>query len=177
MTISYSLIRSKRRTLAIQIHSSWNIVVRSPIKTSLIIIEDFLNQKMDWIKKHQLKFHEKKSKKILTESEYEMQVKALKAYIIPRVYKLWEWKKLPNITSIKITKSEGRWGSCSGKNWLCFSYRLFEYINTRFIDAIIIHELCHLREKNHQKPFWNLVYTWMPDYKERITNKEVNSDI
>jgi predicted metal-dependent hydrolase len=35
-----------------------------------------------------------------------------------------------------------------------------------------MHELCHLREKNHQKPFWNLVYSWMPDYKVKIASKK-----
>ena len=172
MTIPYFLIRSKRRTLALQIHTSWDIVVRSPMRTSLFIIEDFINQKIDWIEKHQRKIQEKTTKKILTDSEIKIQIETLRLYIIPRVYEFWEWKNLPKITSIKITKSEGRWGSCSGKNWLCFSYRLFEYIDTPFIDAIIMHELCHLREKNHQKPFWNLVYSWMPDYKVKIASKK-----
>jgi len=35
----------------------------------------------------------------------------------------------------------------------------------KFIDAIIIHELAHLREKHHQKSFWDLVYSWIPDYE------------
>jgi predicted metal-dependent hydrolase len=74
---------------------------------------------------------------------------------------------LPEITSTKITLSEKRWGSCSAKNGLCFSYRLGEYLGGKeeFIDAIIVHELAHLREKNHQKPFWNLVYSMMPTYE------------
>jgi predicted metal-dependent hydrolase len=127
--------------------------------------------------------------------------KKLRAYIVPRVHELWEWRWLPQFTSIRITKSEWRWGSCSGKNWLCFSYRLAEWLDGslflssrgtrdlpqleteadssyrqndkgKFIDAIIIHELAHLREKNHQRPFWNLVYSMMPEYESIMKNRE-----
>lgn len=61
----------------------------------------------------------------------------LKLYIVPRVQILWEGKNLPNYTSIKITKSEHRWGSCSAKNGLCFSYRLAEYLEK---DIGIVHK-------------------------------------
>ena len=42
-----------------------------------------------------------------------------------------------------------------------------------FIDAIIVHELAHLREKNHQKPFWDLVYRMMPDYEKVMKNRDI----
>jgi predicted metal-dependent hydrolase len=143
---------------------------------SIDIIEDFIKRKTDWITKHQEKIQKRNSRKELksySEKEIFEMKKQLQEYIIPRVHMLWEWKNLPPITHIKITKSEWRWGSCSVKNWLCFSYRLTEYLlqNEMFIDAIIIHELAHFREKNHQKPFWNLVYSWMPEYEEIIKNQ------
>lgn len=177
MPILYSLIRSKRRTIAIQIDTFGDVIVRSPLRTSISYIENFLHQKDDWVKKNQMKQREKNPKKILSESEIVDQKKILKNYIIPRVYELWEWKNLPKITSIKITKSESRWGSCSARNWLCFSYRLAEYLHSPFLDAIIIHEIAHLREKNHQKPFWDLVNSWMPEYKECIKDTEIQYDI
>ena len=95
---------------------------------------------------------------------------ALLEYIIPRIQSIHAQTSLPPYTSVKITKSEARWGSCSANNGLCFSYRLAAYLHTTeatspFVDAIIVHELAHLREKNHQKPFWNLVYSMMPDYE------------
>jgi len=90
MPISYSLIRSKRRTIAIQIDTFGDVIVRSPLRTSISYIENFLLQKDDWIKKNQMKQREKNPKKILSESEIVDQKKILKNYIIPRVYELWE---------------------------------------------------------------------------------------
>ena len=57
------------------------------------------------------------------------------------------------------------WGSCSSKKNLNFSYRLYflpEYLS----DYIIIHELCHLKEMNHSKRFWDLVALVCPSYKD-----------
>ncbi len=171
MPITYTLIRTKRKTLTLQINIHWDLIVRSPLKVSLKQIEEFIMKKINWIQKHKIQIQNKTPKKILSANEIKFHKKTLKEYIIPRVQLLWQWKNLPQITSIKITQSEWRWGSCSSKNWLCFSYRLAEFIDSPFIDAIIIHELAHLIEKNHQKPFWNLVYSWMPEYEKIIKNK------
>ena len=168
MKIPYTLIRSKRKSLSLQISTSGELIVRSPMRLPEISIENFIEQKIEWIQKYQEKYKNIPQRKIFTPNEIKVQKEILWSYIIPRIQELSIWKNLPKITSIKITTSEKRWGSCSSKNWLCFSYRLTEYIGSAFVDAIIIHELAHLIEKNHQKPFWNLVYSWMPNYEKEI---------
>ncbi len=174
----YTLIRSSRRTLSIQIDASARLIVRAPMRMSVVSIEGFLIAKKDWITKHQIKQATTPQRPILSESDTRDAKKKLREYIIPRVHELWDGKNLPKITSIKITKSERRWGSCSAKNWLCFSYRLAEYLEVPplirgrdFIDAIIIHELAHLIEKHHQWSFWNLVYSMMPEYEIVMKNQ------
>ncbi len=171
MPISYTLIRSKRRSLSIQIDLGWNLIARAPIRMSIGSIESFILNKIEWIEKHKKRMESIPQKPILNEVDIKIQKKNLENYIVPRIHKLWEWKNLPPITSIKITKSERRWWSCSSKNWLCFSYRLFAFIDSPFIDAIIIHELAHLIEKNHQKSFWDLVNSWMPEYESIMKNR------
>ncbi|MEG1614194.1 MAG: M48 family metallopeptidase, partial [Oscillospiraceae bacterium] len=69
-------------------------------------------------------------------------------------------------TAVKITSAEKRFGSCSGKNSLCFSYRLMQYPQDA-IDYVIVHELAHIKHKNHSKNFYELIEQYMPDYKER----------
>jgi len=70
--------------------------------------------------------------------------------------------------SIKIKNLTSRWGSCSAKKTLSFNLKLM-YFNYQVIDYVIIHELCHLREMNHSKRFWNLVEDIIPNYKEYRT--------
>lgn len=171
--ISYTLIRSNRRTLSIQINSEWVLIARAPIRMHIGYIEEFIIAKQNWIQKHQVKRVSKLERPVLNKIDTAIAKKKLRTYLLLRIDELWVWKNLPNITSIKITKSERRWGSCSARNWLCFSYRLAEYIDTVFLDAIIIHELAHLIEKNHQKPFWNLVNAWMPEYESVMRNREI----
>ncbi|MEG1869673.1 MAG: M48 family metallopeptidase, partial [Oscillospiraceae bacterium] len=68
---------------------------------------------------------------------------------------------------IKITSANGRWGSCSWKNSLCFPYKIM-LLPEELIDYIVVHELAHIREKNHSKNFYAEVEKYMPNYKQCI---------
>ncbi|HUN54253.1 MAG TPA: SprT family zinc-dependent metalloprotease [Smithella sp.] len=65
---------------------------------------------------------------------------------------------------IRITTANQRWGSCSEDNSLAFSFRLM-MAPPCVIDYVVIHELMHIRQKNHSSKFWDLVLGIMPDYK------------
>jgi len=68
-------------------------------------------------------------------------------------------------TAVKISEAKTRWGSCSGKNSINFSWRLI-MCPPEIIDYVIIHELSHTIHKNHSKAFWNTVETFLPNYKQ-----------
>ena len=73
---------------------------------------------------------------------------------------------------IKITSAKYRWGSCSRDGRLSFSWRLI-MAPLSVIDYVLIHELVHIREKNHSKRFWTYLETILPDYrKHRFWLKE-----
>ena len=116
MSTAYTLIRSSRRTLSIQIDPSGALIARAPMRMSVASIEGFITAKRDWIAKHQIKRATTPPRPILSESDTRDAKKKLREYIIPRVHELWEGTDLPKIASIKITKSERRWGSCSAVN-------------------------------------------------------------
>ncbi|OQD59888.1 hypothetical protein MBBAR_1c02980 [Methanobrevibacter arboriphilus JCM 13429 = DSM 1125] len=67
---------------------------------------------------------------------------------------------------IGITSAKTRWGSCSGKNSVNFSWKLI-MADDKTIDYVIIHELAHIKQHNHSKKFWNIVESIMPDYPEQ----------
>ena len=73
---------------------------------------------------------------------------------------------------LKITSAKYRWGSCSRDNRLSFSWRLI-MAPLSVIDYVLIHELVHIKEKNHSKRFWNSLEAILPDYrKHRLWLKE-----
>ena len=65
---------------------------------------------------------------------------------------------------VKITSAQSRWGSCSRDNHLCFSWRLV-MAPLSVLDYVLIHELVHIKEKNHSNRFWSSLESIIPDYK------------
>ena len=68
-------------------------------------------------------------------------------------------------SNLRITNAERRWGSCSPNGHICFSLRLV-MVPLPVIDYIVVHELVHIREKNHSSRFWDAVKAVVPDYKD-----------
>ena len=71
-----------------------------------------------------------------------------------------------NVKKIRISSARTRWGSCSTKGTLSFTWRLV-MAPLEVIDYVVVHELCHLKELNHSKVFWSQVGVILPDYKLR----------
>ncbi|MDR2903136.1 MAG: M48 family metallopeptidase [Clostridiales bacterium] len=67
-------------------------------------------------------------------------------------------------SAVKINGATKRWGSCSGKNSLNFSWMLAA-AEPRLIDYVVVHELAHITEHNHSARFWAIVAQTLPEYK------------
>jgi len=82
--------------------------------------------------------------------------------------KVIKYAKLMNVTptAVKITSAKTRWGSCSGRNSINFSWQLV-MADDDVIDYVVVHELAHIREHNHSPRFWKVVQGILPDYKDR----------
>jgi predicted metal-dependent hydrolase len=68
---------------------------------------------------------------------------------------------------IRISSARTRWGSCSSKGTLSFTYRLV-MAPPEVVDYVVVHELVHTKVKNHSKTFWNKVGEIMPEYKQHV---------
>jgi len=113
--------------------------------------------------------------------EYEFFIDALKKFY-KKVSKQYldpifdEWcfrtKLMPNKISYRFAKK--RWGSCSWENNISLNYMLLQFPKDA-ISYVVLHELCHIEEKNHSKRFYNLVSLYMNDYKmqEEILKSKV----
>ena len=163
----YELIRSRRRTLALEITRDCRVLVRAPMRLSRARIEAFVTARQDWIARN-LAAQQRRldaAPPELTAAEIEILKEKARA-IIPE--KVDFWSKTTGLTpsGIRITTARKRFGSCSGTNSLCFSCFLMQYPEEA-IDLVVVHELCHIREKNHGPAFYALLAQHLPDYQER----------
>ena len=67
---------------------------------------------------------------------------------------------------VRISRAKKRFGSCSAENRISYSYRLMAYPEA-VIDYVVVHELAHIRHKNHSADFYAFVARFLPDYKAR----------
>ncbi|MBQ3537483.1 MAG: M48 family metallopeptidase, partial [Clostridia bacterium] len=67
---------------------------------------------------------------------------------------------------ITVTGAKTRFGSCSGKNSISFSFYLMRYPEEA-VDYVVVHELCHIIHHNHSAAFYKEVEKILPDYKRR----------
>lgn len=164
--MEYEVIYSKRKTLSVSIRAG-KVIVRSPIGLSGARISTFLEKHLKWIEK-QLEISrmrkdpiaEMSRTEIETLREYARRVLTDKTELFSKIMDLKHGR-------ITITGAKTRFGSCSSKGNISYSYRLMLYPEEA-IDYVVVHELAHLKEMNHSKRFYSLVENILPDYKERI---------
>ena len=207
--MTYKLIRSNRKTMAIHITKDAQVEVRAPYKAKRKEIEQFLISKRDWVEKHLTRIAETHENRLNFELNYgesrplmgrEIPIIAREGnkvgfdgncfYLPPDfpsdevkiavigLYKQIAKQVLTDRTlvyakgmgltpsAVKVNSAKTRWGSCSNKGSINYSWRLI-MAEEDIIDYVIVHELAHLSELNHSPRFWTIVESILPDYKKR----------
>lgn len=163
---SLEIIRSRRKTISIEVKPSGEVIVRAPIFCTKHRINAFIKEKQSWIEKTLKNLQKTRVASVpLTQEEINALRKKAKEVLPKKVAQFSEIMGL-NYSSIKITSATKRFGSCSGKNGLCFSLFLMQFEDP-LIDYVVVHELAHTVHHNHSKAFYNLVEKHLPDYKSR----------
>jgi hypothetical protein len=155
--------------LRLSIKIGGRLVVTKPRFLSEFFVERFIREKEQWIIKkidHFKNFPASSTTAINgtgNRSDYLKRREEARALVFERLEYLnnfYEFK----YNKVAIRNQTTRWGSCSKKGNLNFSYRLLD-LPPATRDYVIIHELCHLKEFNHSPRFWALVARACPDYK------------
>jgi len=202
------IIRSRRRTIGLEVTPAATLIVRAPLRAPAAYIEEIIRQKRSWILR---KFDEMKQRPLspcyeYAEGEvffflgraYPLQVVNEGSITIERSDKLnisrtlmpdirnqikrwyreeahkeiharcmWFSMKTGHVpTTIRITDARQRWGSCTHKGGLNFSWRLVQ-APPEIIDYVVVHELVHISQPDHSKKFWAKVREIIPDYEQR----------
>lgn len=164
--MNYELIKSRRRTIGFEMKSDGTLVVRAPFKATKAEIEKLIISHAQWIEKARRRAASRKEMQEncqkLTREEILNLVKSATKYIPDRVA---YYSKMVGVTYGRITlrQQKTRWGSCSSKGNLNFNYLLM-LTPIEVIDSVIVHELCHRKEMNHSKRFYEEVLRVFPEY-------------
>ena len=175
------VIKGKYKNISLRVDYDLNIIVKAPKNTSDAYIQNFVESKKKWLDKqlgrlshiNDIKntynfkdnvylFNEKIN---FTGNKKEFYENAFYTKILPLARQLAERYKL-TYNKITPTNSKRLWGSLNNKKEMKLNWKIV-ILPKSLVEYIIIHELCHGKEFNHSKKFWDLVSSFIKDYKLR----------
>ncbi|MCG8669124.1 MAG: M48 family metallopeptidase [Pseudomonadales bacterium] len=206
--MSYEIVRSKRKSVAIYVHRNGGVEVRAPLRMPAALIDEFVVEKQRWIlakqsewsslpapvlpkyeegaehyflgEPHQISFQKQPVDKpfihlrVRNRSPESLEAALERWYrqqamdVFTERHQYWcealEDFGFPDST-IALRKMKRRWGSCSKKGIITLNTQLVRY-PLECIDAVIVHELCHLLVFNHSKAFYRLMDQAYPRWKQ-----------
>lgn len=162
---SYTLIRSARRSMAIEIKAGGEVLVRVPNRVSDQAARAFVAAYRD-----KLLAGIERMKHVgqapLPDAQEAARLRKLAGDIMPAKVAHWCARLGVQAQRVSITSAQKRWGSCSSKGSICFSYLLMR-CPMDFIDYVALHEVAHLKHRDHGRAFYALIEHHMPDYRQR----------
>ncbi len=163
--MEYELILSDRKTISASVVDGV-LKVRAPRRVPKRMIDDFVIKHKEWIERN-IEKSKRNAEKFCNLSDSD--IKLLRADA--RKYFEEKTKHYADVMGLKygrisITSAKTRFGSCSSKGNICYSYRLMSYPDAAR-EYVVVHELAHLVEMNHSDRFYKVVEAVLPDYKIR----------
>ena len=163
--IEYELVRSRRKSISLQIKSDGRIVVRAPFRLAKYRIDNFVMEHGAWISRQlsKVKQYQAECYEITDRQRAEGIQKAKD--IFPKRVAYFADRMGVAYGRITIREQKTRWGSCSSSGNLNFNCALMN-TTPEIIDYVVVHELCHRKQMNHSALFWAEVEKVLPNYKE-----------
>jgi len=165
--ITYSVKKSeKAKRMRLAVYCDGSVVITSPMGIRMSVVEKFFEDKKQWVLKKLEYFKESDVALVrkYSQADYVKYKDEAMEFVVDRVAYFNSDGKF-KFNNIFIKNQKTRWGSCSRKGNLNFNYKIL-FLPKEIQDYIIVHEMCHLKEFNHSKKFWNLVESVMPEYLE-----------
>ena len=166
MQEKYTVIRSMRKSVAIVVMLDGTVLVSAPYLYPEWKIEKLMAEKQGWLKKAKEKMEKRRAAAFEPSEEEIKKLKEKAKEILPKKVEYFSSLIGVKPTAVHITSAKTRFGSCSGKNSISFSYRLMQYPEAA-VDYVVVHELCHIKHHNHSARFYSCIEKILPDYKER----------
>lgn len=164
--IEYELVRSRRKSISLQIKPDGRIVVRAPFRLAKYRIDNFVMEHEAWINRQLSKVEQYQAERCeITDRQRQEGIRKAKK-IFPERVAYFADRMGVTYGRITIREQKTRWGSCSEAGNLNFNWKLV-LMPPEVLDYVVVHELAHRKEMNHSERFWKVVEAEMPDYMER----------
>lgn len=159
------IIRSRRRSIGLHIGVDAVLSVRAPITASQRAIAAVIAEKRDWIQAKQVLMQKRlKEAPAPIPKSFQRTYRIQAKQIISSRVRYYANRMQLTPTAVKINGARRRWGSCSHRGSLNFSYRLL-FAPLAVMDYVVVHELAHMKELNHSRAFWNVVASVLPEFR------------
>lgn len=167
--IKYTLVRKRIKNINLRINSKGELIVSAPYLCTKKRIEEVIVSKAKWILQKQQEAVNRKTNQFVREEDIKSLCEKIELFLV-------KWEAITGLksSSWKLKKMTSRWGSCNFQTRnLNFSTMLCGKSDD-VIEAVVLHELAHIKYPNHSKDYYNYILGYMPDYKDR--KKELKKD-
>lgn len=164
--MSLTIHRTRRaRHVRITVRYDGSVRVSAPLRVSVRFVEAFVASKQDWIAAAQAKLAASPRERVGNGSpkEYNALKEQARALVEERL-SFFNRHYSHTWSRVSIRNPRSRWGSCSRRGTLSFSYRI-ALLPPALADYLVVHELCHLKYMHHGPRFWALVGETVPDWQ------------
>ena len=161
-----TIVRSARRTVALEIRSDGEILVRAPRRMTNREIEAFVRSREEWLGTHAARAAARRAEMGTVQKYTKDELRQLAEQAVRLIpERVAHYAPLVGVTYGRITirNQRTRWGSCSAKGNLNFNCLLM-CMPLPVIDSVVVHELCHRLEMNHAPRFYREVCRVYPEY-------------
>lgn len=177
MNLPVIIERSRRKSLSLSVTKDLQVLVKAPYLMKSSIIKDFIAKNEWWIESRVERQKGINALKDEYSSSTAVGRAKRKAVLEMLSQRTLYWADIMGVkpSKIRLSSAEKRFGSCNSKGEISYSV-ILAHFSAEEQDAVIVHELAHLKEMNHGKRFYEIVLKTMPDYRKRIKNlKKWNS--
>lgn len=144
------------------------VEVSAPARTSTRMVCAFVREKRAWIEAQQARLASSPAAKAAAATPEEVaEWRAVVAACTPALIEAWEPIIGVKAGRLAFRNMTSRWGSCQpATGRICINVRLALY-PPECLEYVVVHELCHLRERGHGPAFKALMDRYLPDWRTR----------
>jgi hypothetical protein len=157
-----TIVRSRRRTMALILYPDNRLEVRCGLKTSKAVIDQFIATKQAWIHQKMQENHQL----IWLKSPVGLPLEHLRNHTRLQVETIMARHPALTPQKVVIRRQKRRWGSCSRQGSIAINLSAGQ-LPAELLEYIVVHELCHLVHLDHSPRFYAFLEQLLPDHRQR----------